>query len=389
LKIAFVIPWYGNIPGGAEAECKHTAENLQKNGVEVEVLTTCVKEFRSNWNSNYYKEGTYEVDGITVRRFKVRKRDNKVFDHINYKLMHDQKISCKEEQEFLQEMVNSDNLYSYIKSHGNQYDYFLFIPYMFGTTYYGSKIHPEKSILIPCLHNESYAYLDIYKPMFEKVKGIIFHSEQEKRLANKLYNIENKQSILGGGINTDFVYDANRFRNKYGIKDNFILYAGRKEIGKNVPLLIDFFCKYKNANSSNLKLVLIGSGSIVVPSGYEEDIIDLGFVPLQNKYDAYSAATFLCQPSINESFSIVIMEAWLCNVPVLVNAECSVTKEHCIKSNGGLYFEDYYEFSGCVDFFLRNHEIRKQMGVNGMYYVLDNFSWDVIVQKYIDFLGGL
>jgi len=61
MKIAFVIPWYGDIPGGAENECKRTVENLARRDVDVEVLTTCVKEFLSDWNTDYYKEGIYEV----------------------------------------------------------------------------------------------------------------------------------------------------------------------------------------------------------------------------------------------------------------------------------------------------------------------------------------
>ena len=47
---------------------------------------------------------------------------------------------------------------------------------MFGTTYYGSQIHPKKSFLIPCLQDESYAYMDIYKNMFQNVAGLIFHA---------------------------------------------------------------------------------------------------------------------------------------------------------------------------------------------------------------------
>lgn len=389
MKLAFVTPWYGNIPGGAESECRRTVENLQKHGIEVEILTTCIKEFLSDWSTDFYKEGIYNLNGISIRRFPVRKRDTGRFDRINHKLMRGLKISLEEEKTFMREMVNSPDLYSYIAEHGADYDYFLFIPYMFGTTYYGSCIHPEKSVLIPCLHDESYAYLDIYKSMFENVKGIIFHASPEKILANQLYNLNNRQTVLGEGIDMDFVYNPDRFREKYDIKTDFILYAGRKEAGKNVPLLIDFFCRYRKYRKNELKLVLIGSGTIKIPSEYKNDIIDLGFVPLQDKYDAYSAATFLCQPSLNESFSIVIMESWLCKSPVLVHGGCAVTKDHCIKCNGGLYFNDYYEFEGCLDFYLENPATSKIMAENGMSYVIENFSWDKIVEKYIEFLGGL
>ncbi|MDW7726933.1 MAG: glycosyltransferase family 4 protein [Candidatus Methanoperedens sp.] len=387
MKIAFVIPWYGDIPGGAENECKRTAENLQKNGIDVEILTTCVKEFLSDWNNNFYREGVYEVNGVTVRRFKVRHRDTRLFDGINYKLMHDQKVSPQEEIHYITEMINSDNLYRYIAENKSKYDYFIYMPYMFGTTFFGSKVCPEKSILIPCLHDESYAYMSIYKEMFEGVKGIIFHSEPEMKLAEKIFNLNcNKRIVLGEGIDTRIEYDGKKFREKYGIKDDFILYAGRREMGKNVPMLIDYFCKYKEKNYNNLKLILIGSGDVDIQRSHRKDITDLGFIPKQDKYDAYAASAVLCQPSVNESFSIVIMESWLCGTPVLVHTKCEVTKDHCIKSNGGLYFNNFEEFDECVNLYIRNPIDAKRLGQNGKDYVLNNYAWDKIIDKYKKFL---
>jgi glycosyltransferase involved in cell wall biosynthesis len=386
MKIAFVVPWYGDIPGGAESECKNTAENLSKNGIEVEIITTCVKEFNSDWSSNYYEEGISRLNNVNIRRFNVRQRNTELFDRINSKLMQNQKISPKEERIYIEEMINSDDLYRYIETHGSDYDYFLFIPYMFGTTYYGSQIHPRKSFLIPCLHDESYAYMDIYKDMFQNVEGLIFHAEPEAKLANEIFNIKGKQIILGEGIDTNISFEAKRFREKYGIYDNFILYAGRREPGKNTPLLIDYFCKYKKRNQNDLKLVLIGSGDISIPEKFKKDIIDLGFVHRQDKYDSFAAASVFCQPSINESFSIVIMESWLCFTPVLVHSGCAVTKNHCIKGKSGLYFDNFEEFEACINFFLNNPQLRKRMAINGNKYVNDNFNWNRIVEKYIRFL---
>ena len=55
--------------------------------------------------------------------------------------------------------------------------------------------------------------------------------------------------------------------------------------------------------------MLIGGGELEIPTEIKNDVYDLGFVDLQDKYDAYGAATLLCQPSKNESFSFVIMES--------------------------------------------------------------------------------
>lgn len=383
MKIAFVIPWYGDIPGGAEHECRGTAENMMKRGVDVEILTTCVKDFLSDWNTNYYKEGIYELNGVPIRRFEVRKRNTRLFDKINYKLMQNQSITSDEEEQFIREMINSENLYRYIADNKSQYDYFIFMSYMFGTTYFGSKVCPEKSILIPCLHDESYAYLNIYKEMFETVRGLIFLSEPEKEFTEKIYDLKNKHVTLGGGIDTEINFDQARFRDKYKLMDQFMLYAGRRESGKNVPLLIDYFCRYKEGNDNGIKLVLIGRGDVIIPEKYKNSIIDLGFIPKQDKYDAYAAAMVLCQPSVNESFSIVIMESWICNTPVLVHDNCAVTKDHCIKSNGGLYFKDYDDFEECMNFYVKHEHICEKMGLMGKQYVLENFHWDVIINRYV------
>lgn len=382
MKIAFVIPWYGDIPGGAETECRQTAENLQKSGLDVEILTTCVKQFLSDWNTDHFKEGTYKENGITVRRFSVRKRDTKKFDQVNFKLMNDCRISPVEEQIYMENMINSDDLYSYIRDHGNEYDHFFFIPYMFGTTYYGSLIYPEKSILIPCLHDESYAYMHIFKKMFKDIKAVIYNSEPEKELANRIYDIKGHQIVMGAGMDTDISYNAQRFRDKYDIKNDFLLYAGRRDSGKNVSLLMEYFARYKESYDGNLKLVLIGKGELTVPKEHMHDIIDLGFVPLEDKFDAYAAATLFCMPSTNESFSIVIMEAWLCGTPVLVHADCAVTKDHCIKSNGGLYFSNYDEFEECLKYFLTDPAKRDLIAKNGKEYVIRNYSWETVIRRY-------
>lgn len=386
-KIAFVIPWYGkNISGGAEHECKGIVEHLHKAGMEVEIITTCVKDFNSDWNKNYYNEGMEIINGILVRRFKVRKRDTKIFDEVNFKLMNNKPISLDEEDIYFKEMVNSIDLENYIKENQDKYESFVFIPYMFGTTYNGSKMCPENSVFIPCLHDESYAYMKRLKEMFKDASKMIFHAKPEFDLANRLYDLSKvKVGVLGEGIDTDFEFNPERFRNKYNMHKSFILYAGRKDAGKKVDVLIKYFYKLCNENE-DIDLVLIGGGSIDIPSKIKNRVHDLGFVDIQDKYDAYSAAMCLCQPSVNESFSIVIMESWITGVPVLVSEKCDVTTNFARESNGGLYFSNYSEFKECVLLYYTNKELTSAMGKLGQKFVKNNFDWNVIVDKYKEFL---
>ncbi len=390
-KIGFVIPWYGeDIPGGAEMELRGLVHHLKDAGVDLEVLTTCVKEFTSDWNVNYHKPGLTQVCGIPVRRFAVRKRDTQAFDSVNTKLMNGQMLTKEEQQVFIHEMVNSDDLYRYMEEHQEEYGLFVFIPYMFGTTYYGSLVCPEKAVLIPCFHDETYIYMNIFREAYSKVAGIVYNARPEYDLMQPIYDLETtKQEVIGVGMDTDIHYDKERFYKKYGITDPFIVYAGRKDEGKNIYTLIHYFDRYKERTGSSMKLILIGGGKVDIPERIQEDVLDLGFVDAQDKYDIIAASLLLCQPSKNESFSIVIMESWLCGRPALVHQDCEVTRHFAQDANGGLYFSDYMEFEGCVNYILTHPEEAKIMGANGCRYVKEHFDWSVVVKKYTDFFKSV
>ena len=167
------------------------------------------------------------------------------------------------------------------------------------------------------------------------------------------------------------------------------MYAGRKNAGKNVDTLLDYFAFYKKNDQRDLKLVLIGGGQITIPSEIKEDVIDLGFVPLQDKYDAYGAAELLCQPSRHESFSLVIMESWLCDRPVLVSGACDVTRNFVVRSGGGLYFDNYSEFAGVLDYYKDNPDKAAEMAEAGKRYVQDNFSWNKVIEKYVGLIDSI
>lgn len=389
-KIALVVPWFGQYTtGGAETIGRELAGHLAKAGLEVEILTTCVRDFTHKWNQNFYKPAILQENNLIVRRFRVKPGNHKIFHTLIYKINSGLKLNKAQEKNFVENSVRSWDLENFLQKNNQNYDFFIFIPYLYGTTFFGLQAVPEKSILIGCLHDERYAYLNIFKEMYQKARALVYLSRAEKLLAEKIYGVGKKPNLIGGASEIPAAGEAVAFRKKFQISEDFVLYSGRREIGKNVPLLVNYFLEYKKRNPSPLKLILIGPEKIGLPENSKNEIIDLGLLSNQDKSNALAAARFLIQPSVNESFSIVIMEAWLNQKPVLVHAGCAVTRDFVEQAQAGLYFANYPEFEEAVSFLLNNQAARQKMGSNGRKFVLENLSWEKMIPKYLEFFQAL
>jgi glycosyltransferase involved in cell wall biosynthesis len=385
--ITFVVPWYGEqVAGGAEVQARRLAEELCARGIAAEVFATTAGGLNTDWSAPAYPAGSDLVNGVPVRRFAVRPRNAAAFDALNLRLLRGERLSLLEEAVFVREIIGSDELEAAIAAEAVQRLY-IFTPYMFGTSYWGARA-TQRPYLIPCLHDEPYAMMQLYAQLFETASGLLFYSPAEQRLARQLYDLPPERlRWLGGGIETDLRGDAARFRRSYSIKGPFLLYAGRRDPTKNTPLLFDYLRRYR-AEGGTLRLVCIGGSGQPVPPDLLASgaVLDLGFVPVQDKYDACAAASVLCQPSRNESFSIVIMEAWVCGTPVLVHSDCAVTREFAELSGGGLHFRSYAEFVGCLEWLATHPDEARRMGAAGGGYVRRHFTWEAVLARLLGFL---
>jgi glycosyltransferase involved in cell wall biosynthesis len=68
--------------------------------------------------------------------------------------------------------------------------------------------------------------------------------------------------------------------------------------------------------------------------------------------------------------------------PVLVNARSAVLVEHCVRSNGGLWYTDRNEFIECLNLLMTDTRLRAALGRNGRDYVRKSYRWEVVLGKY-------
>ena len=382
-KIAFVCPRYpeSGTVGGAETLMKNLAERAAESGMDVTFLATCAKS-HFTWK-NELPAGLRRIGKVDVRLFSVdSERDVSSFLSIQSRLGRGVDLSIEEERLWVTNSVNSTALCNYIREHGAEFDRIILGPYLFGLIFFASQILPEKSLLVPCLHDEPFAYLKIMHEMFGKVRGFLFNSEPEKDLARRIYGLpEARCAVVGMGLDSVDA-DPAAFAARHGIKQPYVMYAGRREGGKGTPLLTDYVNAFRNRTGIDVKLVFTGSGPIEAPPEMAPHILDFGFVSEQEKHEAMAGALAFIHPSVFESFGIVLLESFLAGAPALVHSGGEVLKWQCQRSNAGFWFGLYPEFEEELLMLVRNKELRRAMGENGRKYVLSQYSWAAVEKRF-------
>ena len=122
-----------------------------------------------------------------------------------------------------------------------------------------------------------------------------------------------------------------------------------------------------------------------MPIPFHDDVVHLGFIGEEEKWDAMAACDWLVMPSPHESLSMVLLEAWAAGRPAIVTAEADVLTGQCRRANAGLWYRDWAEFE--VIWRSTDDETKKRLGEQGRHYVSENYSWERVEEDYLQLLG--
>jgi glycosyltransferase involved in cell wall biosynthesis len=380
LRLALVVQRYGeDVNGGAEYHCRLVAEHLARTH-RVEVLTSCARDYIT-WR-NDRAPGLERVNGIPVRRFKVRRpRDPDRFGRVSQKVFLG-KHSVEEELLWLEEQGPfSPALVRHVKKREQDYDYFVFFSYRYYHSYHGIRAVPGKAILVPTAERDEVISLSIFKELFRLPRAIVYNSVEERAMIWKAAaNQAVSGDVVGVGSEVPDATDPRSFREKHGIGGPYMVYVGRVDPNKGCRVLFHHFRRYREETGSSLELVLVGGAQMEIPS--DPGVRYLGFLPESEKWSAIAGCDLLVIPSELESLSMVTLEAWSQGKPVLANGKCDVLRGQCRRSNAGLYYDDYYEFKEALARLEGDFELREALGANGRRYYRDHYRWEVVEGKY-------
>ena len=381
-KLLVVVQRYGDgVAGGAEAHARQLVKRLRPH-FDVEVLTTTASDYRT-WD-NTFTAGIDWVDDVPVRRFPVLRQrafDFKLYERRAFAGGH----TLEDERTFVDAQgPYAPDLLEHLWRVGRDVPHLLFFTYIYYPTVRGLPLAPERAVLVPTAHDEPAIGLSIYKPVFHAPRAIAFNTEEERAMVHRRFgNQRVPNDILGVGIDVPVDRQPDRFRERFGIEGDYLLYVGRIVESKGCRELFRYWASWRKTDPDRrIKLVLIGQPEMPIPD--RPDVVHLGVVSEQEKYDALEGAIALAVPEVLSSMSMVTLEAWACGRAVVCAAASPVVWRMAQRARAGLAFKDAAELGEIVAMLADDRALRERLGDSGRAFVRRTYSWPRIVETYLD-----
>ncbi|MGH9081734.1 MAG: glycosyltransferase family 4 protein [Acidimicrobiales bacterium] len=385
MRVAFVTPRYGpQVMGGAETAARQLAEHLVAElGWQAEAFSTCALD-HITWE-DVLVPGDSECNGVRVHRFPSVSGRTPDFYALDGRLrLAPAAATRREAQRWVD--LNGPVTPALVETLcASDVDVVAFYPYLYYPTVRAIDRAPMPAVLHPAAHDEPALYLPVFAGTYADADALCYHTVAERRLVQRVHRVAEKpQTVLGLGVGESLA--AGRPGGEVlGIGDRpYLVSVGRVDEHKGSVMLAAFFRQYKERHPGPLALALVGPVSATIPG--DPDIVVTGTVDEADKWDIVRDATVSVSPSALESFSLVVLEAWIERVPVVVNATCDPTREHCERSGGGLWFGSYRQFEAVLDRLLGDRDLRRRLGERGRAYVDEYYHWPALIRRYAGFL---
>jgi glycosyltransferase involved in cell wall biosynthesis len=390
-ELAFVVQRFGaDVTGGSESLARALAERLRAE-YRVSVFTTCARDYVT-WR-NERPAGVQEEEGVIVRRFPVEEeRDLASFNRFSEELYaasgrtrEDELLWLRRQGPYVPALVDA------LRAERDHFAAVLFFTYLYYPTYWGLQSAADRSILVPTTHDEPPLAFGIFREVFSRARALAFLTPGEEALVRSRFEVAGRPAwVTGMGIDLPEPVSAGAqeaFRERYEVRRPYLLYAGRIDAGKGCAEMIEHYRRWRAREEAPADLLLIGRLAMELPD--VPGLRYLGYLDDADKGAALAGAEVVLCPSPYESLSIVLLEGLAAGVPALVNARSPVLEEHCLRSGGGLFYQDGEEFAEALHRLWSDPGLRTALGQAGRRYVLESYRWEKVLARYRELIAAV
>lgn len=235
----------------------------------------------------------------------------------------------------------------------------------------------------------------------KKVKKVVSISDYEKNLImNRFSKDKEKITRIYTCVGDEFFVEYDNIkqkmiRDKYNIKEDFLLFLGNFHPRKNMLGVVRGFDRFKKKNPSGLKLLItnISENEFIEfcnKHSINTNIHDYylpGYLCRNDMLVFYFMSKILLYPSIREGFGLPVLEAFSMGVPVITSTLSSLPE---IAGKGALLVDPYSdeEISSAISKLISDKELQSTLK-NEAALQLKLFSWEQTAKSYIELYNSL
>ncbi len=224
-----------------------------------------------------------------------------------------------------------------------------------------------------------------YDKIYREADAHAVYTEAEKdTLVNDIGVSEERVRVTGVGPVVLEEYSVDEFRRVHGMDGDFVLFLGQQYKYKGMAAVLEA-AKEVWRDHPKLKFVFIGPhtqySQDLFATVTDERVLNLGAVDLETKAAALASCSFLCMPSMQESFGGVYIEAW-CYKKAVIGGD--IPPIACVVDhgeNGLLSSQDPAELAGALRRLLADPAACEVMGQKGWEKVQEKYSWQRLAEK--------
>jgi len=356
---------YGGIPRLSYQLCAA----LQKLGVQVDVVTTDAFD-----RDNRQKQLNFEVDKISVRAYK----------NISNRLAYDLQLFfpvglAREKARLLEyDLVHIHGHRNLLNTRMAMWASQKGIPIVFEPN--GTLVNIERRQILKAGYDLLFGNRQL-----SRTDLFIAVSEAEKRQFLELGIPEGKVRVVPNGVYVGDPNPAVNFKDKYGVKGDYILYLGKLTPRKGIEYVIHAL---KLLPEQNIKAVIAGNDMGMLPRlqalaqelALSERVIFTGIIHSPWKEAAYREALVTVYAGVYEIFGLVQFESILCGTPAIVADDCGAGE--WLQKSGGGYLVPYANPKAIAQVILQLDRVKeKEKIAKAQDWIRKNLSWEAVASQ--------
>ena len=248
-----------------------------------------------------------------------------------------------------------------------------------------------------------YAY-SLGKIILKSADKVIIDFPHNAIGASKLGLTEGKLEYIPWGVDTELFKPIPEKRHEIraclGFKeDDFVVgYCGRLTPVKGIDTLLEAMQLLSEYNDKVRLLVIGGGGEGLGGDTYDKKarallgdrVLMTGWVKQEQVPFYWQAADVAVQPSFAEGGPLGTMESAACGLPIVASRTGGLQDMVNDGVTGFLIKPgDAEELGQKIKVFMESPNLRKEMGTASRSYIVKNFGWDEITERYVKLYAGL